>query len=97
MYDCDRLIIGFIVFAVSVNENAPYIFKRSNEVKQITSSLLPLEMCSADSTLVGYRKMAMNKGQGCHDVTSYICGFDTTNNYIIENCQADLECHPGIN
>ena len=64
---------------------------------QITSSVLTLDSCSADSQIVKYRESAITNGLGCPDGAFYLCGYDATKTFIVEYCQPDMECNPGKN
>ena len=94
MHGCDTVYI-LCLFLFVFCLDAKTLEGKSREIKQITSSILPLESCSADSSIVRYRTMCMNKGQGCPGGTFYLCGLDSTGTYIIEDCQPDIECRPG--
>ena len=95
MHGCVRIDIGLFVLALCLNVSGPYILKKSKDIKAITSSLLPLEYCSTDSRVVGYRTMSINNGKDCPHGTLYLCGKDSTERFIIETCQSVVECPPG--
>ena len=71
-------------------------FKTNDTSKTILSSCdLELSICPMDSVSVERRRLCMNNYKGCHGGTSYLCGVDSTDQYIVEACQPGLSCQPG--
>lgn len=71
-------------------------FKTSDTYKTILSSCdLELSRCPMDSDSVETRRVCMNNYKGCQGGTSYLCGEDTTDRYIVETCQPSFSCQPG--
>lgn len=71
-------------------------FKTSDTYKTILSSCdLELSRCPMDSDSVETRRVCMNNYKGCRGGTSYLCGEDTTDRYIVETCQPSFSCQPG--
>lgn len=64
--------------------------------RQILSTCnIDVARCPMDHDSVERRKLCMNNYKGCQGGTSYLCGIDTTDNYIVEACQPDFSCQPG--
>lgn len=91
-----RSSICTIIFLLNVLSPSTSGFKTSNTYKKILSSCnLELSSCPVDSHSVERRRVCMNNYKGCHGGTSYLCGVDSTDQYIVEACQPGFSCQPG--
>lgn len=61
----------------------------------ISTCSIPLTACPTNTQSIETRNVCINNFLGCPRDTSYLCGVDTKERYIVEDCQPELKCLPG--
>ena len=83
MFSCILLLVCYV--------NANSIRDKSQKPIPITRSPIPLERCSQDFDVVKYRNSLID----CTNGTFYLCGYDHTGGFIVEDCLPDKQCTRG--
>lgn len=90
---CSIIVLVNILFPTT----SGFGFSDTDKKMLLSTCDLELSQCPMDQDSVEIRKlcMALNNYKGCLEGTSYLCGVDTKDEYIVETCQPEFICPPG--